>query len=367
MSLNATEGPSPTAESPPTPPANTTPATAVEGIPAAADETAETVSVEATISIDPLEEDTDTDSAYGDDNGSTTSSIASSIRKYRSLHGRTYHNFHTESSSEYWGPNDDKMNEQLDIGHHMLTLMLDGKLFLAPIGPTPQKVLDVGTGTGIWAIDFGDQFPSAEVIGVDISPTQPTFTPPNVKFELDDVQLEWTYQPNSFDYIHVRCMLGAIQDWAHLYREIYKCTKPGGYIEHLEISIMFKSEDGTVTEDHFMAQWSKILLGAAEKIGKTFAIYDFNREMITQAGFVDVVEKKFKVPVGTWPRDPKMKELGQWNLLFCLEGLESWSLYLLSMILKWSYEEIQVHIATMRNNLLNRRNHAYYDMHVLSL
>ncbi|CAN9473384.1 unnamed protein product [Alternaria alternata] len=66
--------------------------------------------------------------------------------------------------------------------------MLDGKLFLAPIGPNPQ----------------------------------PTFTAPNVKFELDDVQLEWTYQPNSFDYIHVRCMLGAIQDWAHLYREIYK-------------------------------------------------------------------------------------------------------------------------------------------------
>ena len=78
----------------------------------------------------------------------------------------------------------------------MLTLMLDGKLFLAPIGPTPQ-------------VNLRRQ-------------TIETFTPPNVKFELDDVQLEWTYQPNSFDYIHVRCMLGAIQDWAHLYREIYK-------------------------------------------------------------------------------------------------------------------------------------------------
>lgn len=70
--------------------------------------------------------------------------------------------------------------------------------------------------------DFADQFPSSEVIGVDISPTQPSFIPPNLQFELDDVQLEWTYRPNSFDYIHVRCMLGAIQDWAHLYREIYK-------------------------------------------------------------------------------------------------------------------------------------------------
>lgn len=97
---------------------------------------------------------------------------------------------------------------------------------------------------------------------------------------------------------------------------------------------MFKSEDGSVTEDHFMAQWSKTLLRAAEQLGKTFAIYDFNCEMITKAGFVDVVEKKFKVPVGTWPSDPKMKELGQWNMLFCLEGLESWSLYLLSTVLK---------------------------------
>jgi hypothetical protein len=97
---------------------------------------------------------------------------------------------------------------------------------------------------------------------------------------------------------------------------------------------MFKSEDGSVTEDHFMAQWSKTLLKAADQLGKTFAIYDFNRQMITEAGFVDVVEKRFKVPVGMWPSDPKMKELGQWNMLFCLEGLESWSLYLLSTVLK---------------------------------
>jgi hypothetical protein len=115
--------------------------------------------------------------------------------------------------------------------------------------------------------------------------------------------------------------------------KLSRCTKPGGYFEQLEISIMFKSEDGSITEDHFMAQWSKTLLYAAEQVGKTFAIYDFNRDLITQAGFVDVVEKKYKVPVGTWSSDPKMKELGQWNMLFCLQGLESWSLYLLSKVL----------------------------------
>jgi len=33
----------------------------------------------------------------------------------------------------------------------MLYLALDNKLFVAPL-ENPQKVLDVGTGTGIWAM-----------------------------------------------------------------------------------------------------------------------------------------------------------------------------------------------------------------------
>lgn len=35
-------------------------------------------------------------------------------------------------------------------------------------------MLDLGTGTGIWAIDFADEYPSANVIGTDLSPIQPT-------------------------------------------------------------------------------------------------------------------------------------------------------------------------------------------------
>jgi methylase of polypeptide subunit release factors len=38
----------------------------------------------------------------------------------------------------------------------MWLLSLDGKLNLAPLGKNFGSVLDVGTGTGIWAIDFGE-------------------------------------------------------------------------------------------------------------------------------------------------------------------------------------------------------------------
>ena len=57
----------------------------------------------------------------------------------------------------------------------MVRLTMNGKLFFAPIGDNPGRILDIGTGTGIWAIDVGDEYPNAEIIGTDISPTQPSW------------------------------------------------------------------------------------------------------------------------------------------------------------------------------------------------
>jgi hypothetical protein len=48
-------------------------------------------------------------------------------------------------------PNDERHNDSLDLNHHMFLLLSDNKLFHAPL-ENPQSVLDVGTGTGIWAM-----------------------------------------------------------------------------------------------------------------------------------------------------------------------------------------------------------------------
>jgi ubiquinone/menaquinone biosynthesis C-methylase UbiE len=50
----------------------------------------------------------------------------------------------------------EKELESLDIHHALMLALLDGRLHWAPIDPNPQRVLDIGTGTGIWAIDFGE-------------------------------------------------------------------------------------------------------------------------------------------------------------------------------------------------------------------
>jgi len=47
-------------------------------------------------------------------------------------------------------------SNRLDIIHHIYLLMLDGKLVRAPISDGIQRILDIGTGTGIWAIDAAE-------------------------------------------------------------------------------------------------------------------------------------------------------------------------------------------------------------------
>jgi len=88
----------------------------------------------------------------------------------------------------YHYPNDPTETERLENQYEIIKEMMDGKLYFAPFSPTnsPRKVLDIATGTGIWAIELGDEFPEAQVIGIGLSPIQPAFVPPNVRFFVED-------------------------------------------------------------------------------------------------------------------------------------------------------------------------------------
>jgi hypothetical protein len=51
-------------------------------------------------------------------------------------------------------PNDEQELDRLDMQHHMFKLINNGRLFLAPL-KGPKRILDIGTGTGIWPIEMG--------------------------------------------------------------------------------------------------------------------------------------------------------------------------------------------------------------------
>ena len=87
-----------------------------------------------------------------------------------------------------------------------------------------------------------------EVIGTDISPIQPVWVPPNLRFEIDDCTLDWTWSPDTFDFVHARQLFGAIADWPALYGQAFRVLKPGGYLESFESSVDIKSDDGSIQE-----------------------------------------------------------------------------------------------------------------------
>ncbi|KAF7557744.1 hypothetical protein G7Z17_g368 [Cylindrodendrum hubeiense] len=311
----------------------------------------------------PYNEDDDVDSAIGDNDSiaSSTASLTDSIYDYRSIHGRT---FQSSKTTEYWGPNDDKQNNGLDISHHFITRIKGDRLFLAPIGDAPSKVLDVGTGTGIWAIDMADTYPSTEVIGTDISPIQPAWVPPNCAFHIDDAQLEWTFSAKTFDFVHIRALYGCIGDWTELYRQAYKVLVPGGWLEDFEMNIHLHSDLPEIRDDpdHVFKQWAKVFLEAMDRIGKTgrIAMGSNMRKHMEKAGFVDIVEKSFQVPCGAWSSDPRLKEVGLYNLVFLDESLEGFALFLLKQIMGWEYVEIQVLVAKMRSAIRDAKIRPYY-------
>lgn len=307
-----------------------------------------------------LEPDTgsnsDNDSAF-EATSSASTSLASSILNYEYTNGRRYHGYRQGS---YVLPNDEQEQDRLDLLHHIFLLILSGKLYDAPIDPPPRRVLDIGTGTGIWAIDFADENPGSEVVGTDLSPIQPTWIPPNAKFYIDDAESEWVYSASeAFDFIHVRTLSGGIGDWDKLIRQSYTHLTPGGWLEFQEPLALCESDDGTLAGAVDMMHWQDLCNEAALGFNKDIRVGDSLRQRMIDAGFVDVHEKVVKVPVGPWPKDPRMKEIGRYQREHMAMGIEPYTLGFIGKVLGWSEAECRVLIAKVINDVRNRAFHIY--------
>ncbi|KAF2789842.1 S-adenosyl-L-methionine-dependent methyltransferase, partial [Melanomma pulvis-pyrius CBS 109.77] len=310
----------------------------------------------------PLEPDSlnsDTDSAFGsfDGNSSASTSLASSILNYEYSNGRRYHGYR---SGAYVLPNDDEEQDRLDLLHHIFLLMLGGKLSDVPFTHPPRRVLDVGTGTGIWAIDYADENPDSEVLGTDLSPIQPTWVPPNAKFYIDDAESDWVYADDErFDFIHVRGMSGSINDWDRLCEQAYAHVVPGGWVEFQEPEAWVSSDDDTINQAVNVCQWQLLCNEAAAVFKKEIRIADSLKQRMLDKGFVDLQERIVKVPIGPWPKDPKMKEIGRYQREHMAMGIEPYTFGFIGKVLGWSEQECKILIAKVVNEVRDRNLHLY--------
>ncbi|KAH0614746.1 uncharacterized protein H6S33_000382 [Morchella sextelata] len=295
------------------------------------------------------------DDGYSSGPNSYTTSLASSVLNYKYENGRRYHSFR---DGQYVLPNDETEQDRLDLFHHIFCMILDGELQLAPIGDNPQRVLDIGTGTGIWAMDFADRYPSATVIANDLSPIQPAWVPPNCQFEIDDAESEWSYS-SKFDFIHIRALGGAITDWPKLFRQAYKHLNPGGWIEVVEPQPRPYCDDGTLSKDGYMIKISDLFAEALNKIGKIGDPAERQKEWMVEAGFVNAAHKMKKLPNNPWPKDPKLKELGVYHLQNMLAGIEAYMMAPLTRTMGLSTEDAKMICDGACKEVANRKIHLY--------
>ncbi|KAL8690263.1 MAG: hypothetical protein Q9224_004447 [Gallowayella concinna] len=285
-----------------------------------------------------------------------TASLTSSIQRYPVENNRRYH----ATDVSYVMPNDEAELDRLDLTHQKLKILLEDRLLLCPV-QDPKRVLDVGTGTGIWAIEYGDDHADTDIIGTDLSPTQPSWVPPNVKFEVDDCEEPWTFREN-FDVVHCRYLAAAIQDWPQLIAQAFQFTKPGGYSEFQDYDLVYYSEDGTLTDDLPIQKWITTLLAAARDFGRDPCPGPKLAGYMRDAGFKDVQERKYKIPIGPWAKDKHLKTIGAWNLVQIEDGLEAFTLRLFTQVLGWKSDEVQVLLANVRKDLRNPKIHAQFDL-----
>ncbi|KAF5570808.1 methyltransferase like [Fusarium phyllophilum] len=304
--------------------------------------------------------DIDSTLDLGEGSSSYMTSLKSSIFSYRYEHGRRYHAFH---EGAYLVPNDDEEQNRMDLVHHIYSLLLAGKLHTAPID-NPQRVLDLGTGTGIWAIDFADEHPSAEVVGTDLSPIQPDWVPANCVFEVDDFEDPWVYK-KPFDYIHARELEGCIGNEQQFFDCAFENLNSGGYLELQAQRGFFMSDDDSIKKAVNAEVWAEAVRDSSSKFGKPIDCAMNWKDKVIKAGFVDVHEEVRKIPIGAWPKDPILKEIGKCQVVQSCAAIDSYTPMLLEKVLGWGREETQVLMAKAKGELRNPSIHLYLPVYFI--
>lgn len=298
------------------------------------------------------------DETWAQESTSTSyvSSIASEISRGILENERLYPQYGKHS---YGMPIDEAEMDRMDLQHRKYELVIGDRHFLAPIGDCPQRILDLATGTGIWALDVADMFPSAEVLGVDIAPIQPKWVAPNCSFEIDDIEDTWTYRTDNFDFIHLRDPLYMVRDWPKLMRQMYEHTKPGGWVELASVYPRVMCDDGSMPDDSMFKFICDKFIEASYGMGAPLDSCLRFAEYLRTAGFVDVAEHVFKMPSSPWPKNERLKKIGALEMTNVVEGASAFGLRVFSHAYGWTREETELAMVGFRRDVKNRKYHQY--------
>ncbi|KAG6221199.1 hypothetical protein E4U26_006135 [Claviceps purpurea] len=319
-------------------------------------EVATVQAIEAPLAESGLQTYDEFDLFSGLEGGETTASLAPII-----LPGHTYERgrrYPVFGDIQYPIPIDEMEQDREDMQHAMMMMLMRDKLFLSPIGNHPQSIFDIGTGTGTWAIQVGERYPSATVRGIDIALIQPGMVPPNVSFLVNDCEQEWTER--YVDLVHFRFMITMLRDTSKVLGHAFKSLRPGGWIELQEYESTPMCDDGTMPNDDAVKHLYELVDRSFEKFGLKANLAPQLGTYLEKAGFEDIRCQVMKVPIGPWTKDKTMRIIGQYQKSVIVDGLP----FLAGrpfQALEMSDSEIEATIAKARKRLHDPKVHRYLN------
>lgn len=194
----------------------------------------------------------------------------------------------------YMLPKDMSEINRLDFQHYLLRSALRSN-YLAPLNPAAiHDILDVGTGTGRWAFEMAQQFPQANVFGVDrVIQTSVSQPPPNYVFMEGNLFTGLPFADASFDFVHQRLLYSAIplQLWPQVIRELIRVTRPGGWIELVEAATL---ENRSPAAD----QLNTWVFDACSRRGLDMVVAPRLASMLGEAGVQGATTRQIAIPIG---------------------------------------------------------------------
>ncbi|KAG6265055.1 hypothetical protein E4U47_006570 [Claviceps purpurea] len=312
--------------------------------------------IEAPLAESGLQTYDEFDLFSGLEGGETTASLAPII-----LPGHTYERgrrYPVFGDIQYPIPIDEMEQDREDMQHAMMMMLMRDKLFLSPIGNHPQSIFDIGTGTGTWAIQVGERYPSATVRGIDIALIQPGMVPSNVSFLVNDCEQEWAER--YVDLVHFRFMITMLRDTSKVLGHAFKSLRPGGWIELQEYESTPMCDDGTMPNDDAVKHLYELVDRSFEKFGLKANLAPQLGTYLEKAGFEDIRCQVMKVPIGPWTKDKTMRIIGQYQKSVIVDGLP----FLAGrpfQALEMSDAEIEATIAKARKRLHDPKVHRYLN------
>ncbi|KAF7322474.1 hypothetical protein HMN09_00025800 [Mycena chlorophos] len=225
--------------------------------------------------------------------------------------------------AQYVLPTDEAEKQRLELQHRAVKQVFNGRILFAPVKLIEgHKVLDTGTGPGIWLLDAANSVnPAVQMTGVDIeSRLFPSSPPKNVSFQIGSVlelPKEWS---NTFTLVHQRLLIAALQipQWPQALGEVYRVVRPGGWVQITETTAWIPGAyPGRPNLEKVSRLWGAL---AAQRNLHAECARDMPR-LLANAGFVDIRQESREIRVGKWAGENgvAMKK----NYLQVLQGMKT--------------------------------------------